>query len=98
MGVSDGLPGIACSARPVNEARRMMFLLGQRVALDRAADLALAHDEHAVAEADQLRQLGETTTMPTPFARQVAQDAVDLGLGADIDAAGRLVEEDDRAD
>ena len=33
--------------------------------------------------------------MPTPLARQVAQDAVDLGLGADVDAARRLVEEDD---
>ena len=36
----------------------------------------------------------ETTTMPTPLAREVAQDAVDLGLGADVDAARRLVEED----
>ena len=37
----------------------------------------------------------EMTTMPTPLAREIAEDAVDLGLGADIDAAGRLVEEDD---
>ena len=37
--------------------------------------------------------------MPTPLRREIAEDAVDLGLGADIDAAGRLVEEDDpRAD
>ena len=34
----------------------------------------------------------ETTITPRPFGREVADDLVDLGLGADVDALGRLVE------
>ena len=70
-------------------------LLGEPVALDLAADQALAHDEHAVAEADQLGQLGRDDDDADAVAGQIAEDAVDLGLGADIDAAGRLIEKDD---
>ena len=35
----------------------------------------------------------EITTTPMPSLRQLVDDAVDLRLGADVDAAGRLVED-----
>ena len=72
----------------------MMILLGQRVAGDLAVDPSLAHHQQAVAEADQLGELRGHHDDAHPVAREVAQDAVDLGLRADVDAAGRLVEED----
>jgi hypothetical protein len=54
----------------------------------------LAHHEDAVAKPDQLRQFGRDDDDADTLLGQVAQDAVDLGLGADVDAPRRLVEED----
>ena len=91
-----------CSLRPHRRRGRSLgdrgqvhdVLLRHLVARDLAGDAPLAHDQHAVADADQFGQLGRDDDDADAVARQVAQDAVDLGLGADIDAARRLVEED----
>ena len=64
------------------------------VARHLAGDPPLAHHQNAVAHADQFGQFGRDDDDADAAARQVAQDAVDFGLGADIDAARRLVEED----
>ena len=54
---------------------------------------ALAHHQHAVADADDLRQLARDHDDADAVAGELVDEAVDFGLGADIDAAGRLVED-----
>ena len=52
-----------------------------------------AHHDDAVADADQLHQLGlEMTTTALALARQLLDQEIDVALGADVDAARRLVE------
>ena len=60
-----------------------------------ARDAALAHDEHAVGEAEHLGQVGGHDDHAEPFGGEVADHLVDLRLGADVDALGGLVEEQD---
>ena len=55
------------------------------------APLAQHHDP--VAQADQLRHLARGDQYAEPLRGQLPQPGVDLALGADIDAAGRLVEQ-----
>ncbi len=73
-----------------------VVLLGDRPparAADLALDLPLAHHQHPVADADHLGQLGGDHDHPDPLLRQLVDDPVDLRLGADVDPAGRLVED-----
>ena len=72
----------------------MMFSSVMASPDDLAADLALADDDHPIAHTDQLRQFGRDDDDADAVARQIPQDGVDLGLGSDIDAARRLVQED----
>jgi hypothetical protein len=58
-----------------------------------AADAALAHDDYAIAHAQDFRQLGGDHHDRLALIGQAAQQLVDFGLRADVDAAGRLVEE-----
>src|SRR4051812_49165885 len=62
-----------------------------------AADLALnvsfAHDEHTVADPDDLRQFARNDDQADPVRGELVDDAVDLGFSADVDAPGRLVED-----
>ena len=53
---------------------------------------ALAHDEHAVAHGEDLREVGRDQDHRDARRRQLADELVDVRLGADVDAAGRLVE------
>ena len=79
------------AARP--DARCMTVSSDMRGAGDFAGDAPLMQDHNAVADPDQFGQFGRNGHDRDPFIGQAAQDGVDLGLGADIDAAGRLIDE-----
>ena len=64
--------------------------------VDEAANLAAAHDHDAVGHADQLLDLGGDEQHGRALGDQLVDDLVDLVLGADVDAARRLVEDEDR--
>src|SRR5471032_1912223 len=55
--------------------------------------LAFAHDQHAVARADDFRQLTGDHHNANAGQRQLIDDAVDLGLGADVHAPRWFVED-----
>ncbi len=63
------------------------------VPVDLGDDLAVAHDEDARADADELLELRRDDEHAEPGRREVADDPVDLGLRRDVDAARRLVEQ-----
>src|SRR5690348_5575782 len=54
---------------------------------------ALAHDEHPVGQPEHLGHLAGHDHHRHPGRGQVADEAVDLAARADVDAAGRLVEQ-----
>src|SRR6185312_16303168 len=56
---------------------------------------AFVHHVDAVADAEQLRHLGGDDDDALPLLRQPRDDGVDLELGADVDAARRLVKDQD---
>ena len=58
-------------------------------------DLPRAHDEDAVAHRDHLGQLGRDQQDAGPALDELVDQAVDLELRAHVDAARRLVEDDD---
>ena len=58
-----------------------------------SATPAVAHDQHAVAGVAELLVVGGGDDTTAPCRRGVADQPVDGGLGADVDALGRLVEE-----
>jgi hypothetical protein len=64
------------------------------VSLNFADDPAAAHHQNAVADADQLRHFGRDDDDRAPFRSQSGDEFVDLFLVADIDAARRLVDDD----
>ena len=89
-----GAPACACVARSAKEASRMMF---SSVIASPATSPVIRPSRTTSTRSQRPISSGsseEMTTMPTPSRRELAQDAVDLGLGADVDAARRLVEED----
>jgi hypothetical protein len=57
--------------------------------------LPLAHDEDAVGEGEEFGHLAGDEQDGEARVGGFADEAVDLGLGADVDAAGWLVEEED---
>src|SRR4051794_24134811 len=61
-----------------------------RVPLDLARDLPCAHHDDAVADADDLGQVGRDDENRGARLREIVDDRIDLGLGADVDAARRL--------
>ena len=62
-----------------------------------AGDLALVHDHDPVAHAQHLRHLGRDHQHGDALAGQLGDQPMDLGLGADVDAARRLVQDQDAA-
>ena len=60
-----------------------------------AGDAALAHDEDAVAHVEDLRQLRRDHQDRHAVGGELVHQAVDLGFGADVDAARRLVHDQD---
>ena len=67
----------------------------QLIALEAGRDAPFAHHQHPVGEPEDLRQLRRDHDDPATFRGQRLDQVVDLGLGADVDAARRLVEEQD---
>ncbi len=61
----------------------------------RRAQLAAAHDGDAVAHAEELGQVARHEQHRLAGERQAIDEAVDLRLAADVDAARGLVEEED---
>ena len=64
-------------------------------AVDGGDEAAAVHDEDAVAHAEDLRQLAGDHQDRHALLGEAAHQRVDLGLGADVDAAGRLVHDQD---
>ena len=56
--------------------------------------MTLAHDDHAVGQAEQLRHVGGDHDDGLAFLRKLGHQLVDLALRADVDAARRLVEDE----
>ena len=70
-------------------------VFGHRFALDLADDAPVAHDDDAVADADQLRHLGRNDDDRPALRGERDDEAIDLLLGADVDAARRFVDDDE---
>ena len=68
-------------------------LLAEVGALDLAGDLPVGEDHDAVADAEQLGQVGGDDDDALALRRQLPEQRVDFVLGADVDAARRLVED-----
>ena len=65
-------------------------------ARDLGGEAAFGHHEDAVAERQQLGQLGGDEEDGAALRGELADHVVELGLDADVDAARRLVEDEDR--
>ena len=63
------------------------------VAAQRADHRAVAQHQHPVGALDDLLQLGGDEQDAEPLRGQLVDQRLDLGLGADVDAAGGLVEQ-----
>ena len=77
--------------RLVGEGRGEDRALRHRVAGELGDDAAAAHDEHAVREADHLLELGRDQDDAEAVGGELGEEVVDRALGADVDAARRLV-------
>ena len=71
--------------------------LGAGRGVGAVGDLAVAHDEDGVGEADRLLERVGGQDDADAFGGDGADELVDLLLGADVEAAGRVVEDQDRA-
>ena len=71
-------------------------LLGHGVALERRDGLAARHHDHAVAQPLELERVARGDDDRHAAGGDLAQDAVDLGARADVDALRRLVGDEDR--
>ena len=58
-------------------------------------EAAFAEDEDPVGDGQELGQLAGGHDDGHPVLDEAADQGVDLGLGADVDASGRLVEEEE---
>src|ERR1700710_225473 len=68
-------------------------VLGYFRAVQLAALASFAENDDAIAEADDFGQLRADDDDRQALARELTDDAIDLHLGADIDAARRFVED-----
>ena len=64
-------------------------------ALEDGRDAAVAQDEHPVGDVDELGQVAGIEQDGVALRGEVAHQLEDLALGADVDAAGRVVEQED---
>src|SRR5580693_6214031 len=69
--------------------------LGRILAVDDAGHSTFVHHEDPVAHPQDLRQLRRNHEHRHALHGQLGDQLVDLGLGADVDAPGRLVEDED---
>ena len=66
---------------------------GRVGAVELALQLAFSHHEDAIGEREDLGQIARHHEHGEPVARLLPDHLVDLELGADVDALGRLVEQ-----
>ena len=79
---------------PVASAMMLSSVMGMPVSPPTSPrGLAFAHHHDAVGDADDLRQFGADDQHRRAVLREFVDDAVDLRLGADIDAARRFVQD-----
>src|SRR5471032_410550 len=88
--------GVVVAAEVAAEGRRQDGVLAPGAAFEGLDDAAGAHDGDAVADQHQLAQVARDDQQALALARQVGQQMVDVELGADVDAAGGLVEQHHR--
>ena len=88
------LRGADCQRR-VAEGQRHQPLLGGVGVVEHAGQPAAAHHADAMGEAEQLGQLGRDQEDGEAVGGERANQPVDLGLGADVDALRRLVEDEE---
>ena len=90
-------PGRVHAAAPCSrKAAARMRLAIEFAPREVADDLAAAHHQDAVADGEQLLELGGDEEHAAGVGGQPVDDRVDLVFGADVDAAGRLVHDEDR--
>src|SRR5690349_5533996 len=84
----------ASRLRELRAARceRHDVVLGHLLAAEFARNTSFAHHQHAVGHADYLLQLGTDHQDAEAAMRQFAHQAIDFRLRADVDTAGRFVE------
>ncbi len=70
-------------------------ILGHLVAGEHRGDPAVAQDQGAVGDVGELGEVGRVEQDGVAARGEVAHQGEDLGLGADIDAARRIEEEQD---
>ena len=71
--------------------------LGQVGSRELAGELALVHDQDAVAHAEDFFQVAGDHQDGDALLGELVHEGVDFALGADVDAARRLVEDEQRA-
>src|SRR5262249_41679343 len=71
------------------------LLLGDVVASELGADPSVVQDDDAVAQRDQLAHVGRVEEDRHARVRLLAHEVEDLGLRAHVDAAGRVVHEEE---
>ena len=86
---------LRATVAPSARASRIDFL-GGCGAVELADDRSAVHHGDPVAHAEDLGQLGRDHHDRESAGGEVAHEPVDLGLGADVHALGRLVEDQDR--
>src|SRR5271166_2153967 len=84
-----------CKLRPLLRGELHDRHLIGVLAVDDAGHAPLVHDENAVAHAENLRQLRGNHQDRDALRGEFGDELVDLGLSADVDAARRLVEDED---
>ena len=70
-------------------------MLGNVACGSRNTKLAAPHDRNAIADADQLGELARHDENRLAGEGEAVDQLIDLGLAADVDAAGWLIEEED---
>ncbi len=70
-------------------------LLGDGAALEDRGDAAVPQDGDAIGDVDELGQVARIEEDRVALGGEIAHQLEDLALGADVDAAGRIEEEED---
>ena len=79
---------VSCGDRRGHDPLGVSLVVGEHT-----AHAALAHHDDAVAHRQHLGEVGGDHDDGDAVAGEVVDQLVDIGLGADVDPAGRLVED-----
>src|SRR5262245_46493464 len=70
-------------------------LFGGFGSVELAGDLAAGHDQHTIGDGEDFGEVGRNQNDRRSAIGQFDEQTVNFGFGADIDAAGRLIDEQD---